>query len=198
VTDADFLSREADHRVRNLLALATSVVAHERRSLPTGHEGCRDAFGRVEAQLIAAAALALDKPDREGAPAWFAELCEALRTAIVEPRGHRLVTAGNGSSLSLRSTGLAARAVSELVTNAAKHAYLDAGGTIEVGAEAGPDAALVWVRDEGRGLSPEQLRSERGLGMVRQLAALAGGTCDVRCEQGTTVFLRLPAAVRAP
>jgi NarL family two-component system sensor histidine kinase YdfH len=92
----------------------------------------------------------------------------------------------------------ALRAVSEGLTNVARHAKATQ-VWVEVGAEGG--ALKVSVRDDGQGLKPgtEQDRPGHfGLTGLRERARLAGGTLNVRSEpgRGTELTMILPLAVQ--
>ena len=97
------------------------------------------------------------------------------------------------------------------LTNAIK--YTENGGSISVGADAGPGSATIWVKDSGIGIPADQIarvfepffqvergRTRRfsgiGLGLTisRDLARAMGGdvTIDSAPERGTRVAVRLP------
>ena len=93
-------------------------------------------------------------------------------------------------------TELAAyRIVQEALTNVVRHAYAR---SVRVTLHRGPDALLVDVVDDGRGLTPD---APGGLGLVgmRERAALVGGTVTVGPAAGgtgTSVHASLPAEER--
>ena len=191
MTDTSPSSRETEGRLRNLLSIVQAVVALERRSLPPGHPDCSDALARVEAQLAAITPLALARAGEGGAD-WFAAFAGALRATIVAPRGHELMLRGDRADIADEYVGSVSHILSELVSNAAKHAYAKPGGRIELGTAREAEVVTFWVRDAGCGLTEEQSRSPRGLRRVHRLTESAGGRCEVRREGGTTVLLRLP------
>ena len=105
------------------------------------------------------------------------------------------------------------QAISNLLTNAAK--YSDAGGTVTVTAETDGADAVIAVRDQGIGISPETLptvfelfsqgqrsldRGRGGLGigltLVRRIVELHGGRVEARsggAGKGAEFVIRLPA-----
>ncbi|HEU4973760.1 MAG TPA: SpoIIE family protein phosphatase [Baekduia sp.] len=99
------------------------------------------------------------------------------------------------------AVGPMALAVSEAVTNAVIHAFIDREpGTLRVIAEAGPDEVAVRVVDDGRGLQPRPDSPGMGLGLptIGQLTA----TLDMRRGPGglgTEVAMTFAAqGVRGP
>ena len=197
MTDLAFSAREADHRVRNLLAIVCAAVANERRGACEGNASLRDALGRIEAQLSAIMVLAMREhevpDDGSDGSFWADRLCAALDAAVVAPRGLTLAWTGSRPNLDATVAAIASRALCELVTNAARHAYDDLGGRIEIGAEGTDRSVRFWVRDWGRG--GEAIPRERsGLALVGQLIASAGGDLDVRCSDGTIACFVLPRA----
>jgi signal transduction histidine kinase len=111
---------------------------------------------------------------------------------------------------------LLSRIVQNLIDNALK--YSPNGSTCEVGARPdGPDHVLIWVRDHGIGIAPEQVdrifdrfyqvdsSSTRrfagaglGLSMVRDLTTALGGTISVESEMGDGSMFRIRLPVWAP
>ncbi len=91
--------------------------------------------------------------------------------------------------------------VTELVTNALKHAFPDGPGVIDVVLERGEegDIALI-VADNGVGYAPDGASSEgggAGLGtnIINGLVAQMRGVMTVRTENGTRCEIRLAAPV---
>jgi signal transduction histidine kinase/ActR/RegA family two-component response regulator len=97
-----------------------------------------------------------------------------------------------------------------LVSNAVK--FTAAGGTVTIGASARHDEVLIWVKDNGSGMSPEHLprlfdrfwqakRSDRrgiGLGLTICKAIVEGHGGRIWAESavgaGTTVYFTIPSA----
>lgn len=88
--------------------------------------------------------------------------------------------------------------VSELVCNAAKHAFSGEHGnrTGTIVAQL-PCSEATWgisVADDGHGMPAGVVRKPgHGLGIVERLAAGCGGTMEVALPGGTIVTVRLPA-----
>jgi two-component sensor histidine kinase len=88
--------------------------------------------------------------------------------------------------------------VSELLTNALRHAYPPGEpGEVAVTVTGGPEALEVVVRDNGIGIADRPGRTgSLGAALVQSFAARIGATVETRSAagQGTTVVLRLDPA----
>jgi CheY-like chemotaxis protein len=152
-------------------------------------------------------------------------LCEILRQAaethrgLMEERGHRLSLALPEQPIYIEADFTrCVQIVGNLLHNAAK--FTPPGGIIEVEIARESDEAVIRVRDNGAGISPELLarifdpftqedrtlaRSTGGLGiglaLVRRLAEMHGGRVEaasVGPGQGSEFTVRLPAAPEPP
>jgi signal transduction histidine kinase len=85
------------------------------------------------------------------------------------------------------------RMLQEALTNVARHANAT---RVRVDLRMESDTLSLDVRDNGRGITQDELRGSRSLGLVglRERAIAAGGTVtiDGNAKTGTTVALRLP------
>jgi two-component sensor histidine kinase len=90
-----------------------------------------------------------------------------------------------------------ALAVSELLTNALRHAFRgrDAGSVIVESSTDGPDL-VVRITDDGVGMQPRSERDGLGSRIVRSLAAQLSASIQLESTPGvgTIVHLRLPLA----
>ena len=141
------------------------------------------------------------------------ELARELSGPLITARHHRLAITAPQSPVWVRGdvTRLA-QVLANLLNNAAK--YTDEGGLIQLTIESEPKWALLRVRDNGIGISPEMVqsifdlftqatrsldRSQGGLGigltLVRHLVGMHGGSVSVRSAgpgQGSEFVVRLP------
>lgn len=85
------------------------------------------------------------------------------------------------------------RICQEALTNVARHASAQ---HVDIQVKLSADLLTLRVRDDGRGISPDEVRRPGSLGLLgmRERASLLGGSMDVWGEagQGTTVVLSLP------
>jgi two-component sensor histidine kinase len=185
--------REMNHRVKNSLQMIQALI-HLQRGRPAGPD--LDAIGaRVLAiaaihDLLYQAGSALDVD--------FAALLKriAVSDAIAPPEiGIAVEVRADPLSLDVGVATPLALCVVELVTNAAKHAYGDEGGRVEVtlrhDAEAG--RARLTVSDAGRGL-PESGGRCSGLRVVEELVRQIGGELRVGREGGTRFEIVFPVS----
>jgi signal transduction histidine kinase len=137
---------------------------------------------------------------------------------VIAAHGHRLEVQPSSEPLNVDGDSVRlTQVVANLLNNAAK--YQERGGRIEVLVERDGQQAVIRVRDQGIGLSPEILprvfepfmqvdgnlhRAEGGLGLglalVRSLVELHGGRVRALSEgpgRGTEMEVRLPLRVAA-
>ena len=194
------LVREASHRVKNSLALLTSVLRLQSRRAASSDvaEALDDASGR-----IIAVAQAHDQIWRETAEnavdlqALVMGLCDSLRKQFSD-----MTLIGAADPLFIRSDAAVALALflTEAVTNSAKHASEAPGGRIDLTASVEGERIAVCVRDNGPGY-PEnfslQTSAQTSLGM-RLLVSLAKqlqGELKLETDGGAVLTLSLPKAL---
>jgi two-component sensor histidine kinase len=91
--------------------------------------------------------------------------------------------------------------VTELVTNALKHAFPNGAGNIAVSLERdGGGEVILIVADDGRGRSRGPASAEAspkglGSGIIAGLVAQLKGTITMRDDRGTTAEIRVAAPV---
>jgi two-component sensor histidine kinase len=121
------------------------------------------------------------------------ELCRHL--AQLQPSVEVVCRCGEGLMLDADRAIPLGLAVSEVVTNALRHAFAGrAAGTVVVEAVAERATLVLRVSDDGVGIKPEAGGSGLGSSLIRSLAARLGATMQVQSTQqdGTVVTLRMP------
>jgi two-component sensor histidine kinase len=172
-----FLIKEMNHRVKNSLALVVSMLrlqARENRE-PEFAQHLEDAtlrvaaIARVHEQLYQSSDI-----ERFDIGRYIEAICKDLGASFSQCE--ILVQAQPGIVISADRAISSALIVNELVSNAAKHAYLgDGPGRVWVDVATTGDGSLfsISVRDEGSGL-PEDFEIGKGRGMgARMVGALA-------------------------
>jgi len=190
-----FLIKEMNHRVKNSLALVVSMLRLQARenSEPEFAQRLEDAtlrvgaIARVHEQLYQSSDV-----DRFDVGRYIEAICKDIGASFSQCE--ILVEAQPGIVISTDRAISAALIVNELVSNAAKHAYLgDGAGRIWVTVTATVDGNLsISVRDEGGGL-PDNFQVDKGKGlgtrMVRALAEQLDATVAVVAHDPGVEFI---------
>ncbi|WP_237216864.1 ATP-binding protein, partial [Falsiroseomonas oryziterrae] len=153
------------------------------------------AAGRVAAVAEAHAALQRS-PDlrRADAGAMIADLCDFV--GRLDPAVRVSCTRQGEATLDVDRAIPLGLVVTELLTNAVRHAYPEGrGGAVRVHVVASGAGVEVTVEDDGIGVAGEADKGSLGRELVRSLSARIGAEIESRSEpgRGTRVCLRLPA-----
>lgn len=195
--DAWLYLDELTHRTLNDYSIMLSLIRRASSGVSSG-EGMA-AVARIARQLEAGAAVfgAL-RPTLESRTRNLDEdleqLCASLSASRLADRGICLTLFAEPIVMSSLRSWKVCLIVSELITNAAKHAFgRGGGGTIVVNVRADHDAVICIVRDNGNA-NPNPMAGG-GSRIVDGVAADLGGMV-VRdySESGATVCLRVPLA----
>lgn len=173
------LVRELSHRVNNeltsVIGFAVSIAGRS-----TSYE-VKSALAEVTDVLHRYAGVhrALQMPSQSqaiDASEYLSTLCHSLKRARLEPQGIELELASRPFKLRSDQCWKLGLIVSELITNSARHAFGNRGGTIKVELSAAGSLAQCYVRDNGVARSPRRLG--QGLKIVDALARELGGAVD--------------------
>jgi two-component sensor histidine kinase len=203
--DAQMLTREVSHRIKNNLQIVVALIAHEARSTPAP---CIQALEAMQARIIAIAALydLISQSSRGQTVAVDAYLGEIARTMSAS-------LLGNSSSIAIEVKAAAVEIdpdravpfgllVNELATNAIKHAFPDGTGRVVLGVEQVGDQIELTVADNGVGMGDRvspKAPAKHGADYVAIFVRQLGGTIAVSASEGggTMARVRLPS-VAAP
>ncbi|WP_109809147.1 sensor histidine kinase [Sphingosinithalassobacter portus] len=195
VADRDLFLEEFDHRVKNNFALVASLLDLQRRR--AADPATADALSRAQMRIesIARAHRHLYRGanvDTVDMHVYLRELCAALSEALFLRATITLSCDADHVSMPRDRAVSIGLVVNELVTNAAKHAFVgrDA-GIIRVGFAQNDDGWVLRIADNGIGI-PEEMQikgREGGLGqrLVTAFAGQAGGTLSTESGPGGTV-----------
>jgi PAS domain S-box-containing protein len=193
------LLREVNHRVKNSLALVSSMLALQGRSIDDEalRQQMEDAHARIRAVAVVHERLYFSgESDSVQLDAYVRILCDDLQRTAVGDAVTIEVTAEPMRLANDRAIPVAL-VLNELVTNALKYAYGDSGGAIwvELSRPSSQDACLV-VRDEGVGLPPDfeaRQASSLGFRIIEGLTRQLGGRFETRRpERGCEFALLFP------
>jgi two-component sensor histidine kinase/putative methionine-R-sulfoxide reductase with GAF domain len=193
-TQTDTLLRELQHRMKNNLQVILGFLSMQQRRA-VGDEA-RERIGSVMDRVLAIG-LAHDQLSfREGAGSvdlrdYLKALCANIDPCRPQVSIEVDVTP---ASIPLDRAVPVGLIVNELVTNAVKYAFGDAGGTITVTFRTNTviGEAELSVRDNGRGMGPTR-PGAFGLRLVESLAGQLGGrVVSDAVQEGTLTILTFP------
>ena len=202
LAERDMLLVEVNHRAKNSLAVAASLLGVQGRRQPD--PAVKVLFEEAQDRLNAMARVhdllsRSESAQRVDLATYVIDLCEALRPITesgdrirfeVETDGGILVEANTAFSVGI--------VVTELLTNAVKYAFpAPRSGTILAQARRSqPGRIEIMVRDDGVGVSHFR-EGSLGYGLVRSLVQQIGGEIDIRSEAGLTVTISFPDALQS-
>jgi two-component sensor histidine kinase len=131
------------------------------------------------------------------ASAHLRRLCQSISRSRLDCRGIELRFAGRPLQMNSARCWCLGMIISELVTNAARHAFRDAGGKIRVKlSRCGP---FINCRVADDGTAPEKIRAGRGFAIVEGLIASLHGTINQYFRpRGSVSFRCAPGAAHWP
>jgi len=188
------LTREMSHRVKNSLASVVGLLRVQSRNSQS--EEVRDALEDASSRITTIAQVHdhlwrsakigyVDIADFAG------ELCRKLQESVPHTVrctfAHLMISADKAIPLGIL--------INELVTNAAKHAYPDGPGEIEVSGERRGDDLHVEVSDRGIGLPKDfdidRPRASLGFKVIKSLLVQLKGSIDVASSRPTGVTVQV-------
>jgi two-component sensor histidine kinase len=202
IEQQEVLLQEGNHRVTNSLQLVSSMLSLQAAAAePAMQAQLQDAVSRISAIARAHQRLYRTRQIRSlDLGEYLADVCRDLDDATARCDLH--VTMAKGIQIATDRAIPISLLVTELITNAAKHAYdQSAACPIWISLErSGEDEIVIKVRDQGRGL-PEtfDFKKTKGLGMQIVSAFLRQLQAHLRTEPsnpGTEFVLEIPLVDR--
>jgi two-component sensor histidine kinase len=201
LAETETLLREVHHRVKNNLQLADTLLALEIRHTPAVAERLRDlryrmyCLGMVHQMLMQSADLATIEIGE-----YLRNLCRSLAASYTDRQGKvtlNVTVEPHDAALKIDFAIPLGLLVTELVTNAYKHAFTSTQqGTIDVSlAIAGDGEARLVVADNGTGMPAASPPVTIGQQIIAELVDQLGGEMTMDQNQGThlTVMFACPA-----
>jgi two-component sensor histidine kinase len=193
--DEEFvLLREMAHRINNELTSTIGIISCA--AARSHHYEVKVALAKVVEHLYDHAGVyrALQMPTTNSwidASAFLRELCQSISRARLHHKRIELVLIEHPIDLSSAQCWRLGLIVSELITNASRHAFDDAGGTIRIELKKLGTSAEWRVTDDGS--CPEYIRPGQGLAIVRQLARGLHGQISHRFgAEGAAAIVSFP------
>jgi two-component sensor histidine kinase len=188
------LLREMAHRINNELTSTIGIISCA--AARSYHDEVKIALAKVIEHLYDRARVyrALQMPTTNSwidASAYLRELCQSISRARLRHRRIELVLIEHQLQLSSAQCWRLGLIVSELITNASRHAFDDTGGTIRIELKKLGMRAECRVTDDGS--CPEHIRPGQGLAIVRQLArGLRGEISHCFGAEGAAAIVSFP------
>jgi len=195
--------KEIHHRIKNNMQTVISILSLHARS--AGSDDVRLAFSDAQARIQAFALVHRHLYESEDLQAvradlFIANLCRLLQDATgVSPRQIRLIVDVPELRMSGEQAATLASFITEVMTNAFKHAFPDGRpGTIKVDLAVAADGqATLTIADDGVGFAFDapgdelgQSMKGTGLTLIAAFAKQIGGTLERSGPPGTRIALR--------
>jgi light-regulated signal transduction histidine kinase (bacteriophytochrome) len=197
VAEKDLLMREMHHRVQNSLQLVTSLLQHH------NEEGAEEQLALARDRVLSVALLhrrlwRSEDLQNINLETFFSELVEGLMRTWSRDWQDKVTLDVEPIRMSAHDALLIALIVSELLTNAVKHAYAGAAGPLNLTArEAGTNQVEITVSDRGVGTARSERPGGFGSRMIQRLvSSLHGEFGMMPNEPGTRVTLTVPVTGR--
>ncbi len=199
--DKEVLFREVHHRVKNNLQVVSSLLAMQ--ALKTDDEASRAALEemiqRVESMALVHTTLYQSNEAAQVDMARYVpQLCASLaETHGADARGIRLSCSVTSVALNIDQAVPLGLLLTELVTNALKHAYPQGGGEVRVSLSRQDGGVSVQVSDDGIGLAgtagPRRRPGSIGMTLVQALANQLEAQLDYTEGPGTLARISFAA-----
>jgi two-component sensor histidine kinase len=197
--EKEVLLKEIHHRVKNNLQIVASLISLqslEMEGLPQAQEALSSLGDRVRSMALVHERLYMSGDfSAVDMGHYLVALVGHIASANkqVEAKVEMDVRA-EGLRLAMDRALPCGLAISEMITNAYKHAFAPGqAGTVRVGLCLEDGQAVVSVADDGRGLNPDAPRPQSlGLQLVEELTAQLHGSLSRLPGPGTSLELRFP------
>lgn len=195
VAEREMLVAEVNHRAKNSLAIAASLISLQAHRQMDGN--VKALFMETQERLVAMARVhdLLSKSETLqliDVSTYIRDLCEAHRPIAGDEGRIRIETDLESGILVDPDTAVPLGIVlTELITNALKYAFPGArAGRLLTELRRKPDDRIeVVICDDGIGMA-EAREGSLGYGIIRSLVRQIGGTIDVRSVNGLTVTIQ--------
>jgi two-component sensor histidine kinase len=199
-SDEFVLLQEMAHRINNELTSTISIISCTAER--SNNCEVKVALAQVTEHLCDHARVyrALQMPTTNrliDAAAYLRELCQSISRAKLRHNGIELLLVEHPVELSSAQCWRLGLIVSELITNASRHAFAGGGGTIRVELKKREANVECRVADDGSG--PENIRPGQGLGIIQQLARGLNGRISQRFgAKGAVTIVSFPIEKTIP
>ena len=188
------LLREFAHRISNEFASAISVISLAAARSANDEVKIALAAAQDRLQNYAQVHQALRIPEHGSlidASSYLRQLCRAISRSRLDVKSIELVLVDRPLRMNSDRCWRLGMIVSELITNAARHAFRESGGVIRV--DLRPSQSFVECRVTDNGTAAANIHPGHGLGIVEALAKGPDGKIDQHFgPQGATTVVIFP------
>jgi two-component sensor histidine kinase len=198
--DAQMLTNEVSHRIKNNLQLVVALIAHEARSTAAP---CVQGYKAMQARIGAIGRLydlisQSSRGQTVAVDAYLREIARAMSASLLgNTSGIKIEVEAEALDIDPDRAVPFGLLVNELATNAIKHAFPDGTGRVVLSVERIGDQIELTVADNGVGMKdkdPAKTPEKHGADYVAIFVRQLGGTIATSGSEGTgtTVRIRLP------
>jgi two-component sensor histidine kinase len=198
LSEKNILLKELQHRVKNNLAVISSLLHLEMGNLDD--ENSRNIFQDSITRINSLSAIyeqlySTDDISRIDLNVYLANLIDSLvKTYNINDDIVLVTSIKEGSYIDLKRSVLIGLIFNELITNSLKYAYpFDGKGTINAGFSIDSGTATIYVKDEGVGIPVNyslDTAKSLGLKLVKMLSDQLEGTLKIDPQDGTCVSIK--------
>jgi two-component sensor histidine kinase len=196
----ELLLKELHHRVKNNLQILSSLLSLQSQQLTddSAVKAVKSSESRINAMaLIHRKLYTVDQNRTVDIKEYISELIQYLVYSYgYHEKNFKLDLDINQISIDVDKAIPLGLILNELISNAFKHAYENQPNPALAVNLAYPDphALNIQIRDNGRGIPPDDGKPRKTFGMkiVTTLIKELKGKLDVKCENGTTYELHIP------
>ncbi len=202
--EKEVLLGEIHHRVKNNLQVISSLLHLQVERLPSAaaRHALAESQSRIQSMALVHQLLYRSKDFSH------IEFLDYLQTVVdslirsyqTDATNVEAVVQGDRLQLDIDRAITCGLIVTELVTNALRHAFADRTiGHLAVSLAAHEGDVVLEVRDDGSGIPPDAVESTStfGLQIARTLTQQLAGDLDIASDDGTIIQIRFPLAMRA-
>lgn len=200
--ERELLMKEVNHRAKNSLAIAASLLSMQGRRQTD--PAIKNLFEEARERLNSMARVHDLLSRSEGVQnvdvaAYMGDLCNALRALTDEGRVQLEARVEEGILVDADTAVPLGIVITEVVTNAVKYAFPapEAGTILAEARRSGPGMLELRIRDDGVGAT-EAREGSLGYGLVRSLVKQIGGVLTVDGNDGVSVTVTFPDPLERP
>jgi two-component sensor histidine kinase len=204
--DAQMLTNEISHRIKNNLQVIVGLIAYEARSTA---QPCVQGYKAMEARIGAIAQLydLISQSSRGrtiAVDAYLRQIAQTMSGSLLgNTPGIKIEVKAEALDIDPDRAVAFGLLVNELATNAIKHAFPDGTGRVVLSVEQVNDQIELTVADDGVGIKNKdstKIPEKRGSDYVAMFVRQLGGTIAPSGseETGTIVRIRLPLLLVPP